>query len=342
MKTWKLIVLVAALLVIVILGAVGGRWYAGNRKPNFTGKADLYVCPQMTVDDVLAQIPDSIVVNRHNLSWVVRKELADSDLKPGHYVVEKNKPSVYVVRMLKNGWQSPVNLVLSGTMRQKRQDRPQNRQPDDVGLRRGRRCAERFVVACRLRFHTVRCVLLIIPDTYQVYWTASMKDILDKQKAAYDAFWTDENLAKAEAQGLTPKQVSIVASIVKSESNYAPEYSSIAGVYLNRLHQGMRLQADPTVAFCYGYTLNRILLKHLEYDSPYNTYLYEASPPGPICVPDKPSLEAVLNPDRHGYLYFCANAAMDGTHKFAATYSEHLRNAREFQRALDARRASGR
>lgn len=119
MKTWKLIVLVAALLVIVILGAVGGRWYAGNRKPNFTGKADLYVRPQMTVDDVLAQIPDSIVVNRHNLSRVVIKELADSDLKPGHYVVEKNKPSVYVVRMLKNGWQSPVNLVLSGTMRQK-------------------------------------------------------------------------------------------------------------------------------------------------------------------------------------------------------------------------------
>ena len=80
----------------------------------------------------------------------------------------------------------------------------------------------------------------------------------------------------------------------------------------------MRLQADPTVAFCYGYTLNRILLKHLEYDSPYNTYLYEGLPPGPICVPDKPSLEAVLNPDRHGYLYFCANAAMDGTHKFTA------------------------
>ena len=342
MKTWKLIVLVAALLVIVILGAVGGRWYAGNRKPNFTGKADLYVRPQMTVDDVLAQIPDSIVVNRHNLSRVVRKELADSDLKPGHYVVEKNKPSVCVVRMLKNGWQSPVNLVLSGTMRQKGRIARKIANQMMLDSAEVADALNDSLLLAGYGFTPSDVFSLIIPDTYQVYWTASMKDILDKQKAAYDAFWTDENLAKAEAQGLTPKQVSIVASIVKSESNHAPEYSSIAGVYLNRLHQGMRLQADPTVAFCYGYTLNRILLKHLEYDSPYNTYLYEGLPPGPICVPDKPSLEAVLNPDRHGYLYFCANAAMDGTHKFAATYSEHLRNAREFQRALDARRASGR
>ena len=342
MKTWKWIVLVAALLVIVIVGAVGGRWYADNRKPNFSEKADLYVRPHMTVDEVLAQIPDSIVINHRSLARVVRKGLSDVDLKPGHYVVERNKPSVYVVRMLRNGWQTPVNLVLSGTMRIK-------------GLI-ARKIANQMMldsadVASALNdssllsgygFTPSEVFSLIIPDTYQVYWTASMKDILDKQKAAYDAFWTADNVAKAEAQGLTPKQVSIVASIVKSESNHAPEYSSIAGVYLNRLHQGMRLQADPTVAFCYGYTLNRILLKHLEYDSPYNTYLHEGLPPGPICVPDRPSLEAVLNPDRHGYLYFCASAAMDGTHKFAATYSEHLRNAREFQRALDARRTAGR
>ena len=341
MKTWKLIVLFAALVVIVILGVVGGRWYADNRKPNFSGKAELYVRPKMTVAEVLGQIPDSIVINRRSLARVVRKSLIDSDLKPGHYVVEKSKPSVYVVRMLKNGWQSPVNLVLSGTMRLNGQ----------IARKIGNQMMlDSAVVADALNdsilagygFSPSDVFSLIMPDTYQVYWTASMKDILDKQKAAYDAFWTAENVAKAEAQGLTPKQVSIVASIVKSESNHAPEYSSIAGVYLNRLHLGMRLQADPTVAFCYGYTLNRILFKHLEFDSPYNTYLHEGLPPGPICVPDKASLEAVLNPDRHGFLYFCASAAMDGTHKFASTLSEHNRNAREFQRALDARRTSGR
>ena len=182
---------------------------------------------------------------------------------------------------------------------------------------------------------------LIIPDTYQVYWTDSMKDVLDKLKAAYDAFWTSDNLRLAGIQGLSPKEVSIVASIVKAESNHEPEYPSIAGVYLNRLRLGMRLQADPTVAFCFGYTINRVLYWHLTVDSPYNTYLHEGLPPGPICVPDKASLNAVLNPDRHGYLYFCASAAMDGTHKFAVTLSEHNRNAREFQRAFVLRRFSG-
>ena len=342
MKTWKLIALFAALVVIVVLGAVGGRWYADNRKPNFSGKAELYVRPQMTVAEVLGQIPDSIVINRRSLARVVRKSLADSDLKPGHYVVEKSKPSVYVVRMLKNGWQSPVNLVLSGTMRLKGQIARKIGNQMMLDSAEAVRALNDSTLLAGYGFTPSDVFSLIMPDTYQLYWTASMKDILDKQKAAYDAFWTVENVAKAEAQGLTPKQVSIVASIVKSESNHAPEYSSIAGVYLNRLRLGMRLQADPTVAFCYGYTLNRILFKHLEFDSPYNTYLHEGLPPGPICVPDKASLEAVLNPDRHGYLYFCASAAMDGTHKFASTLSEHNRNAREFQRALDARRTAGR
>ena len=340
MKTWKFILLVAALAVVVFLAAVGGRWYADNRKPNFSGEADLYVRPQTTVAEVLAQIPDSIVINRRSLARVVRRELRDGDLKPGHYVIEKSKPSVYVPRMLRNGWQTPVNLVLSGTMRIKGQIA---RKISNQMMLDSASVAEALSDSALLSgygFTPSDVFSLIMPDTYQVYWTASVKDILDKQKAAYDAFWTAENLAKAEALGLNPKQVSVIASIVKSESNYAPEYPSIAGVYLNRLRQGMRLQADPTVAFCYGYTLNRLLFKHLEYDSPYNTYLYEGLPPGPICVPDKPSLEAVLNPDLHGYLYFCASAAMDGTHKFASSYSEHLRNAREFQRALDLARSA--
>lgn len=342
MKTWKLIVFITALLVIVILGAVGGRWYADNRKPNFSGKADLFIRPQMTVSEVLEQIPDSIVLNHRSLFRVVRKNLTDSDLKSGHYLVEKGKPSIYVVRMLKNGWQSPINLVLSGTMRLKGRIARKISNQMMLDSATVADALNDSALLASYGFTPSDVFSLIMPDTYQVYWTASMKDILDKQKAAYDAFWTAENVAKAEAQGLTPKEVSIVASIVKCESNYAPEYPSIAGVYLNRLHLGMRLQADPTVAFCYGFTLNRILFKHLELDSPYNTYLHAGLPPGPICVPDKASLEAVLNPDRHGYLYFCASAAMDGTHKFASTLSEHNRNAREFQRALGLRRTSGR
>lgn len=340
MKTWKLVVLFAVLAGVVAVGIFGGRWYGDNRKANFTGKADLYVYPDQSVADVLAAIPDSIVLRPRSLRRVMAG-LSDSDLKPGHYVVEKGKPSIYVPRMLRAGWQTPVNLTLSGMMRQKEAiARKISRQMmlDSTTVMNALNDKE---LLSSYGFTPEDVFSLFIPDTYEVYWTDSMKEILDKQKAAYDAFWTADNLRLASAQGLSPKEVSIVASIVKSESNYEPEYPSIAGVYLNRLHQGMKLQADPTVAFCFDYTLSRILYKHLEVDSPYNTYLYEGLPPGPICVPDKPSLKAVLDPDRHGYLFFCASAAMDGTHKFAATLSEHGRNAREFQRALDMRRFSG-
>jgi len=181
---------------------------------------------------------------------------------------------------------------------------------------------------------------LFIPDTYQVYWTDSIKTVFDKQKAAYDAFWTEENKKKAAAQGLSQMEVSILASIVKGETNYEPEMPSIAGVYLNRLHKGMKLQADPTIAYCYDYTLNRILLKHLSVDSPFNTYKYMGLPPAPICVPTKAALNAVLNPDKHGYIFFCASPEFNGTHRFAVTYAEHMKNAREFQRALNARNAA--
>jgi UPF0755 protein len=340
MKTWKLLILFGLLLAIIAVGVFGGRWYGDNRKSNFSGKADLYVYPGESVADVLASIPDSIVSRRRSLSRVMAS-LSDSDLKPGHYVVEKGKPSVYVPRMLRAGWQTPVNLTLSGMMRQKGAiARKISRQMLIDSSSVAQALNDKALLAS-YGFTPEDVFSLFIPDTYQVYWTDSMKDILDRQKAAYDAFWTADNLRLASAQGLSPKEVSVVASIVKAESNHEPEYPSIAGVYLNRLHQGMRLQADPTVAFCFDYEPTRILYKHLEVDSPYNTYLHEGLPPGPICVPDKPSLNAVLNPDRHGYLYFCASAAMDGTHKFASTLSEHSRNAREFQRALDLRRFSG-
>lgn len=340
MKTWKLLILFGLLLAIIAVGVFGGRWYGDNRKSNFSGKADLYVYPGESVADVLSSIPDSIVLRRRSLSRVMAS-LSDSDLKPGHYVVEKGKPSVYVPRMLRAGWQTPVNLTLSGTMRQKGSiARKISRQMLIDSSSVAQALNDKALLAS-YGFTPEDVFSLFIPDTYQVYWTDSMKDILDRQKAAYDAFWTADNLRLASAQGLSPKEVSVVASIVKAESNHEPEYPSIAGVYLNRLHQGMRLQADPTVAFCFDYEPTRILYKHLEVDSPYNTYLHEGLPPGPICVPDKPSLNAVLNPDRHGYLYFCASAAMDGTHKFASTLSEHSRNAREFQRALDLRRFSG-
>jgi UPF0755 protein len=164
-----------------------------------------------------------------------------------------------------------------------------------------------------------------------------VSEIFDRFKKEADAFWTDQRVELARRQGLTPVGVATLASIVDGETQYGPEQPTVAGVYLNRLRIGMLLQADPTVAYCYGYTLNRILTRHLDIDSPYNTYKYAGLPPGPISCPPKSCLEAVLHAQNHSYLYFCADPSFNGSHRFAATYTEHLNNARAFQRALDAR-----
>jgi len=152
-----------------------------------------------------------------------------------------------------------------------------------------------------------------------------------------EAWWTHERKEAAMAQGLTPKEVSVLASIVDGETRYVPEQPAIAAVYLNRLRIGMPLQADPTVAFCFDYKPRRILHSHLEVDSPYNTYKNRGLPPGPISCPPKSCLEAVLHPDSHNYLYFCADPSFNGSHRFAASYAEHLANARSYQRALNER-----
>ena len=323
---------------VVALGVFGAAWlwFSDNRRSNFSGRADLYLRPGATVQDVRAAIPDSIVLRPASLRRMLRK-LQDEDIRPGHYVVGPGNPSVYVPRMLRGGWQTPVNLVLSGTMRLKGPIARKVSAQLMVDSATVHRALEDEDLLATYGFTPDDVFSMILPDTYEMYWTASMKDVFDRLKKAYDAWWTPERKEKAKLQGLTQRQVSIVASIVSGESHYTPELPKIAGVYLNRYRIGMKLQADPTVAFCYDYTLNRILLQHLQFDSPYNTYLYEGLPPGPICVPPKECLEAVLNPDTHGYLYFCASDAMDGTHRFAVSYADHLRNADAFRRALDAR-----
>jgi UPF0755 protein len=178
---------------------------------------------------------------------------------------------------------------------------------------------------------------MVIPDTYQMMWTASVRDIFDRFAKERDAWWTPERVDAAHAQGMTPQEVVTLASIVDGETKYVPEQPTIAGVYLNRLRTGMKLQADPTVAFCFDYEPRRILKAHLEVDSPYNTYKYFGLPPGPISCPPKTCLEAVLHPENHNYMFFCADPSFNGSHRFAATYTEHLANARAFQRALTTR-----
>ena len=337
----NLVLIVAAVLAVAgaVCCFVAGRYYVDNKKSNFTEDYVLYVYGNTT--DV--QVMDSLkanagVVRPGSLKRCFDKMDVAGNIKPGRYVISTESPSIYVARMLVFGWQTPQKLTLSGTMRSKGSIAKKistQMMVDSVSVATA---LNDPVFLAGYGFTPENVFALFLPDTYEMFWTASVTEIFSRMKKEYDAFWNSDRLAKARAQRLTPMQVSVLASIVSGETLKSFEYPVIAGVYLNRYRKGMKLQADPTVAFCYDYKLDRILKKHLTVDSPYNTYKYAGLPPAPINVPPKACLDAVLEPQQHNYIYFCASPAFDGTHRFAVSYSDHLKNARAFQRELTARR----
>lgn len=338
-KNVILICFASVAAAILVIGTVFvSLWFIDNRRPGFENEFVLFVYPDTGASQALdALCEHGGAKSRSSLERCFRRIGVEEKIKPGRYPIRRNYPPVYVARMLAFGWQEPCSLTLSGTLRQKGRIAQRIASQMMVDSASVMNALNDGIFLSEYGFTPENVFALIIPDSYQMYWTASVKDIFDRFRKEYDAFWTPERVHLAKAQGLTPMETAVVASIVSGETLKEFEYPLIAGVYLNRLHRGMKLQADPTVCFCYDYTLNRVFRKHLQIDSPYNTYRYAGLPPAPINVPPKACLEAVLHPDTHNYLFFCADPAFDGTHRFASTYPEHQRNAREFQKALTTR-----
>jgi len=184
---------------------------------------------------------------------------------------------------------------------------------------------------------------MFLPNTYEVYWNTSAEKFRDKMLEEYNRFWTKERIAKAAELNMTPVQVITLASIVHKETVKKSERPTVAGVYLNRLNDGMKLQADPTVIYAlklrdndFGQIIKRVLYNDLFIASPYNTYQNEGLPPGPIAMPDVDAIDAVLNPEKHNYLYFCASVEKFGYHEFAATMEQHNVNAKKYAEWLNA------
>ena len=190
-----------------------------------------------------------------------------------------------------------------------------------------------------LGFDSTTVLAMFIPNTYEVYWNTSVEQLLERMYREYNSFWNENRKSKAVKIGLKPIEVSTLASIVEEEATYADEYPIVAGLYLNRLKRGQRLEADPTVKFALQeFGLRRILYKHLEVESPYNTYRNEGLPPGPIRVPSIRGIDATLSPVDHNYLFMVAKDDLSGRHSFSTTHAEHVRKARKYQRALNERK----
>ena len=258
-------------------------------------------------------------------------------VRPGCYDIGSGQCAWNVIRRLRAGDQIPIRLTIPQTWTKEQLAARLSRQlmADSASL------ASLFNDPEALKAYETRpemLVSLFVPDTYEVYWTITPEALLKRMAKEHNAYWTAERKALAEQQGLTPDEVAVLASIVDKETTNVDEMPMVAGMYLNRLRTNMPLQADPTVKFALGnFALRRIYNSHLACDNPYNTYKYTGLPPGPICVPSPQAINAVLHPAQHNYLYMCAKEDFSNAHNFAATYAEHLDNARRYRQALSQR-----
>lgn len=336
---WKKVLIV--LLVLILAGGswAGYEFYATVFSPNVVMEAEegFFHIPTGSelkdVADLLQQ--KGLLVNRASFEWLAAQLNYQKNVKPGRYLLRSGMSNKELVMLLRSGRQTPVKVVINN-VRLKEElagkvgglleaDSSQIlRLMNDVGFTKG------------YGFNPESFTTLIVPNTYEFWWNTSAEQFFERMSKEYKVFWTEERRIKAQRLGLSQSEVSILASIVEKESNFRSEHSTVAGVYLNRLRIGMPLQADPTLVFANrDFSAKRVLNSHKEIDSPYNTYRYRGLPPGPICIPDPRTIDAVLNAEKHSYIYFCAKADGSGRHAFASTYNEHLRNAREFQRMLN-------
>ena len=256
-------------------------------------------------------------------------------VRAGRYILKEGMSAKSVVGMFRGGMQSPVRLTFNNirTLPQLAGRLAEQIEPDSVTLLAHLSSPE---VAEKYGFKPEEMIGMFIPNTYEVWWNITPEGLTERMKKEYDNFWNEERVAKLARTRLTQKEVSTLASIICEETRMTDEMPTMAGVYINRLRRGMLLQADPTVKFAIGdFTIRRVLNRHLEVDSPYNTYKYAGLPPSPICMPSIKGIDAVLNYKESNYLYFCAKEDFSGYHNFARTLSEHNQNARRYANALN-------
>ena len=333
-------IFIFSLLLGVLLA--GGAIYYVLLSPNTDFKEKkfiLYIPTGSSYQTVIDSLYPKLS-HENTFFWVAKYMGYTEHVRPGRYVVHKGMNNLALVRMLRNRSQ-PIKVSFNN------QERlpllaariAQEIEADSASLMKA--TLNPFFLY-EHQMDSLNVLGLFIPNTYEFYWNTSAEEFVHRMGKEYKTFWNDSRRERADSLGLSPKQVSILASIVQKESYRVSERPTIAGVYLNRLRQRIPLQADPTVIYAiketsgnYDTIIKRVYLKDLQIESPYNTYLHPGLPPSPICMPDISSIDAVLHPQQHDYIFFVADTARLGYHKFAKTLQEHNKNRDAYRKWLD-------
>ena len=336
-------VIVALLSIILTISAFIGYDYSQRiYAPNVVISIDeeyLYIPTKSKFSDVLHGLHhNGFIVNTSSFEWLSEQKLYHKNIKPGRYKISNGMSNNDLINLLRSGVQDPVQVSFNyiALPEQLASKVTRNIEADSAKVLS---IITSSKWASKYGFNSQTFFTMFIPNTYEMWWNTTEEDLMDRMAKEYKRFWTNERKSKASKIRLSQSEVSILASIVQRETTKNDEKPTVAGVYYNRLKKGMLLQADPTLVYAVGdFTIRRVLNKHKKVDSPYNTYIHKGLPPGPICLPSIESIDAVLNVEDHEYIYFCAKPDGSGYHSFAKTYSQHLRNARAFQRELNRKK----
>lgn len=290
-------------------------------------------------DDVVAMLRDRKMLGNEKIFHALAERMSfkKEPMRAGRFEVRPGWSMIDLIRHLRNGKQAPVNVVLTNQRLTENVAAKVARfiEPDSAAIWA---VFQDLEILSELGYTPETLMSLFIPNTYQLFWTSTPKEFLERMEAEHNKFWNDTRRAKAEALGLSPAEVYTLASIVEKETLQDAEKTRMAGVYLNRLKQDMRLQADPTSVFARrDFNTRRVTDYHTKFDSPYNTYVYKGLPPGPIAMSSISSIDAVLGAENHDYLYFCAIGDGTGFHNFARTLAAHKRNAQTYRDNLRKR-----
>jgi UPF0755 protein len=336
-------IIYAIIVIFVLAGIKVAKMYKDIYSPNIKTPEKkeffLYIPTGSGYDDVIALLDaNGIIKDRKTFEWAAAKKKYPENVHPGRYRLGYHMSNNEPLNTLRAGTQEPVDVVINLA-----------RTPGDLaGKIAGQIEADREELIKLMTdeaylqqygFNKETIIGMFLPNTYEFWWNTSADGFFQRMHKEYGKFWNRERSGRAAEMNFTGNEVMTLASIIINETNKEDEYRRIAGVYMNRLNKGIRLQADPTVKFALGdFERQRILKKDTDIDSPYNTYLHAGLPPGPISIPSVTAIDAVLKYERHDFLYFCAKEDFSGYHNFARTLDQHNKNARSYQKVLNRRK----
>lgn len=332
-----LFMLTGLVIMVLVVYKFYGRIYEVNVSTQ--GEQEIFYIPTGSdFDFVTNQLEaDGIIDNRKSFLWVANKKRYDQNVKPGRYKIRNGISNNELVNMFRSGNQDPVMVVFNNvrTLDQVAGKVAQYLEGDSLEFASYLADTSLF---SKFGFSKETFTSMFIPNTYEFFWTTDPEKFTDRMNREYEDFWDGERDRKAKKMEMTRAEVVTLASIVDEETLYNDENERVAGLYVNRLKQGIPLQADPTLKFAMGdFTVKRILNEDKKIESPYNTYKFRGLPPGPISIPSVSAIDGVLNYENNSYIFMCAKSDFSGRHAFASSLSQHNKNARAYQKAMNNR-----